>query len=300
MQKQYLSLIVSIIAVSFASIFILSCQAPPLSIAFYRLLFTTLLIFPFILIRKKTRDELRTLPRATLLIMLVIGVILATHFSLWITSLKMTSVASSVILVTAHPVLVAPVSFYFLKEKLSWVNALGIAISLAGVAVLVIGNYGFAAFGLDTIEGNILALLGGIAAGLYILGGRKLRKTVSTVSYAFVVYAVGTITLFFICLALSAPVYNLTITDYEIILLMALVSGIFGHTLYNWSLGYIRASVMSVALLGEPIGSSLLAYAIPRIHQEPSLYTIVGGGIILVGIYLTARTIKDADFLENV
>ncbi len=300
MQKQYLGLIISIIAVSFASIFILSCQAPPLSIAFYRLLFTTLLIFPFILIRKKTRDELRTLPRATLLIMLVIGIILATHFSLWITSLKMTSVASSVILVTAHPVLVAPVSFYFLKEKLSWVNALGIAISLAGVAVLVIGNYGFAAFGLDTIEGNILALLGGIAAGLYILGGRKLRKTVSTMSYAFVVYAVGTITLFFICLALSAPVYNLTITDYEIILLMALISGIFGHTLYNWSLGYIRASVMSVALLGEPIGSSLLAYAIPWIHQEPSLYTVVGGGIILVGIYLTARTIKDAEFLENV
>jgi len=300
MQKNFLGLLISIIAVSFASIFILSCQAPPLSIAFYRLLFTTLLIFPFILIRKKTRDELRTLPRATLLIMLVIGVILAIHFSLWITSLKMTSVASSVILVTAHPVLVAPVSFYFLKEKLSWVNALGIAISLIGVAVLVIGNYGFAAFGLDTIEGNIFALLGGIAAGLYILGGRKLRKTVSTVSYVFVVYAVGTITLFFICLALSAPVYNLTITDYEIILLMALVSGILGHTLYNWSLGYIRASVMSVALLGEPIGSSLLAYAIPWIHQEPSLYTVAGGGIILVGIYLTARTIKVSDLLKNV
>jgi len=300
MQKHSLGLLISIIAVSFASIFILSCQAPPLSIAFYRLLFTTLLIFPFILIRKKTRDELRTLPRATLLIMLVIGVILAAHFSLWITSLKMTSVASSVILVTAHPILVAPVSFYFLKEKLSWVNTLGIAVSLAGVGVLVIGNYGFAAFGLDTIEGNIFALLGGIAAGLYILGGRKIRKTVSTVSYAFVVYAVGTVTLFFICLALSAPVYNLTITDYEIILLMALVSGIFGHTLYNWSLGYIRASVMSVALLGEPIGSSLLAYAIPWIHQEPSLYTIVGGGIILVGIYLTARAIKVTDLLENV
>jgi drug/metabolite transporter (DMT)-like permease len=300
MQKHTLGLLISIIAVSFASIFILSCQAPPLSIAFYRLLFTTLLISPFVLIRKKTRNELRMLPRATLLIMLVIGVILAIHFSLWITSLKMTSVASSVILVTAHPVLVAPVSFYFFKEKLCWVNALGIVISLIGVVVLVIGNYGFAAFGLDTIEGNIFALLGGIAAGLYILGGRKLRKTVSTVSYAFVVYAVGTVTLFFICLAVSAPVYNLAIPDYEIILLMALVSGILGHTLYNWSLGYIRASVMSVALLGEPIGSSLLAYVIPWIHQEPSLYTVVGGGIILVGIYLTARTIKVSNLLENV
>jgi len=300
MQKYYLGLLISIIAVSFASIFILSCQAPPLSIAFYRLLFTTLLLVPLILTRKKTQDELCRLPRRTLLIMIVIGVILAAHFSFWVTSLKMTSVASSVILVTAHPMLVAPLSFYFLKEKLSWVNAFGIAISLAGVVVLVIGNYGLASLSLDTLEGNILALLGGVAAGLYILGGRTLRKKVSTVTYAFVVYAVGTIVLFIICLSLNAPVYNLAVNDYVIILLMAIVSGIFGHTLYNWSLGYIRASVMSVALLGEPIGSSLLAYVIPWIHQEPSLYTVIGGGIILVGIYLTARTMKDADFLENI
>ncbi|HIH00427.1 MAG TPA: EamA family transporter [Thermoplasmata archaeon] len=300
MQKHALGLLVSIIAVSFASIFILSCQAPPLSIAFYRLFFTTLLLVPLILLRKKTRDELRSLPKTTLFFMILIGLILAAHFALWISSLKMTSVASSVILVTAHPILVAPVSFYFLKEKLSWVNALGIAISLSGVGVLVIGNYGFSAFGLDTLEGNILAMLGGLAAGLYILGGRTLRKKVSTVTYAFVVYAVGTIVLFVLCLTLAAPVSGLALSDYGIILLMAVVSGIFGHTLYNWSLGYIRASIMSVALLGEPIGSSLLAYAIPWINQQPSMYTIIGGGIILLGIYLTARTMAEPEILENV
>lgn len=300
MQKHGLGLLVSIIAVSFASIFILSCEAPPLSIAFYRLLFTTLLLVPLIMVRKKTREELHSLPRKSLLLMVIIGIILAAHFSFWISSLKMTSVASSVILVTAHPVLVAPVSFYFLKEKLSVVNALGIAVSLAGVGVLVLGNYGFTSLSLDTLEGNVLAMLGGIAAGLYILGGRSLRKTVSTVTYAFVVYLVGTICLFFICISLSAPVYALSSNDYLIILLMALVSGIFGHTLYNWSLGYIRASVMSVALLGEPIGSSLLAYAIPWIHQQPSVYTILGGSIILIGIYLTTRAIKEAAVFENV
>jgi len=135
-------------------------------------------------------------------------------------------------------------------------------------------------------------LLGGAAAGLYILGGRSLRKKISTVSYAFVVYGVGTITLLFICLVFSAPVIHLRLEDYGIILLMALVSGIFGHTLYNWSLGYIRASVASVALLGEPIGASILAYLAPKIHQLPSGYTMVGGGIILLGIYLTARNMN--------
>lgn len=293
MDKPYVALFTAIVAVSFASIFILSCDAPPLTIALYRLLFTTLLILPFVLINKKIRDELLKIPRPTLIIMILIGVVLAAHFALWITSLTKTSVASSVILVTAHPIIVGPISHYFLKEKLSSINAIGITASVGGVMILVLGNYGFHSFALDTLEGNILAMLGGVAAGFYILGGRKIRKTVSILSYAFVVYSVGTITLFVICFMFNAPVYNLSLKDYQIILLMAVVSGIFGHTLYNWTLEHIRASVASVVLLGEPIGSSLLAYALPWIHQEPSIYTIIGGGIILLGIYLTSRNVEE-------
>jgi drug/metabolite transporter (DMT)-like permease len=297
--KAYIALFISVISVSFAAIFIVSCDAPALSIAFYRLLFTTILILPFVLLYKKTREEIQNLPRKTLLIMFGIGVILAAHFALWITSLEHTSVASSVILVTAHPLLVGPVSHFFLKERLSFVNSLGIVLSVSGVIILVYGNFGFAA-GLDTIEGNILAILGGIAAGLYILGGRTLRKTVSIGSYAFVVYATGTVILFIICLIFNAPVINLSLRDYGIIFLMAIVAGIFGHTLYNWSLGHIRASVASVVLLGEPIGSSLLAFALPWIQQTPSYYTIIGGAIILSGIYLTARKTMEIETLKNI
>jgi drug/metabolite transporter (DMT)-like permease len=286
--KPYVALFISIISVSFASIFIVSIQnnVPSLSIALYRLLFTTLLLLPFVLLHKKTRDELGNLPRSTLLIMVSIGLVLAAHFALWITSLGLTSVASSVILVTAHPVLVGPISHFFLKERLSYINSIGITISIVGVVILVFGNYGLSAM---TLEGNILAMLGGIAAGIYILGGRKIRKTVSVGSYAFVVYGVGTIALLFICLFFKAPVYGFSLESYGIILLMAVVAGIFGHTLYNWTLEHVRASLASVALLGEPIGSTLLAFAIPGISQIPSQYTILGGGIILAGIYLTAR-----------
>lgn len=297
--KAYLALFISVFSVSFAAIFIVSCDAPALSIAFYRLLFTFLLILPFVLIYRKTRHELLNMPRSALLIMIGIGIILAAHFALWITSLEHTSVASSVILVTAHPLLVGPISHFFLKERLSAVNATGIVLSVVGVIILVYGNYGFAT-GLDTFEGNILAILGGIFAGLYILGGRKLRKTVSIGSYAFVVYAVGTIVLFVICLLFNAPVINLSLKDYGIIFLMAVVAGIFGHTLYNWSLEHVRASLASVVLLGEPIGSSLLAFALPWIQQTPSYYTIIGGAIILSGIYLTARKAMEVESLKNI
>ncbi len=287
--KAYVALLISIISVSFAAIFIVSIDAPALLIAFYRLLFTTLLILPFIIFHKKTRLELLSLPKHTIYIMIGIGIILAAHFALWITSLKFTSVASSVILVTAHPILVGPISHFFYKEKLSIFNSTGIAISLVGVFILVIGNYGLGSLSQDSLEGNILAILGGIAAGLYILGGRKVRKTVSIASYAFIVYSIGTIILLGICLFYNTLVYNINLKDLQIIFLMAIVSGIFGHTLYNWSLKHIRASVASVALLGEPLGSTILAFIFPWINQTPSYFTILGGAIILSGIYLTAR-----------
>jgi len=292
--KAYIALFISIISVSFAAIFITTLlnlypETEPLSIAFYRLFFTVIIIMPFVIFHRKTRQEIINLPRSTLLIMIAIGIILAAHFALWITSLKYTSIASSVILVTAHPILVGPISHYFFKERLSLTNALGIIISVGGVIILILGNYGLGSFTIDSLEGNILAMLGGAAAGLYILGGRKIRKTVSIGSYAFIVYSIGTIGLFIICIFYKTPLNNISIDAIIIIFLMAIVAGIFGHTLYNWSLKHIRASIASVALLGEPLGSTILAFALPWIQQTPSYYTILGGVIILTGIYLTAR-----------
>jgi drug/metabolite transporter (DMT)-like permease len=296
--KPYIALFISVVSVSFAAIFIVSVSESvhPLSIAFFRVFFTSLLIMPFVFLHKKTRRELLKIPRKTLLIMIGIGFILATHFAFWITSLDYTSVASSVILVTAHPVLVAPIAHFFFKEKLSLVNIFGISISLFGVAILVLGNYGLGSL---TLEGNILAILGGAAAGLYILGGRKIRKTVSIGAYAFTVYSIGAAVLFIFCISFSAPISNVPLRDLGIIFLMAIVSGIFGHTFYNWSLKHVRASLASVVLLGEPLGSTLLAIALPWIQQIPSQYTIIGGAIILSGIYLTARKSINKD-ISNV
>lgn len=221
--------------------------------------------------------------------MIIIGFILAIHFSLWITSLKLTSVSSSVILVTAHPIIVGPLSHYFLNEPLSKKNVTGIFLSFFGVILLVYGNYGFSFQSMDSLQGNLLAFFGGIAAGLYIMGGRYLRKHISVITYAFVVYAAGSVVLFFITLLSHSPFFGISSKDLGIIALMALISGIFGHTLYNWSLAHLRASVASVALLGEPIASSIFALIIPWINQIPSVYTLIGGLIVLSGIYLTVQ-----------
>ncbi len=295
-KKEYLALFTSVFSVSFAAILIVSCSAPSISISFYRMLFTTLLIIPLLFLGKNKIHEIKKIPKKNLYIMIGIGVVLAAHFLLWITSLKLTSVASSVILVTAHPVLVGPFAHFFMKEKLSIINTIGIAISVIGVIILVYGNYGFTSMGIDTLEGNILALLGGIAAGIYILGGRRIRKTVSVTSYATIVYSVATLVLFIITLIYGLisqnEFFNVELRDLGIILLMAIIAGIFGHTLYNWSLKHVRASLASVSLLGEPIGSTTLALMLPWIQQIPSEYTILGGSFILSGIYLNTRKNK--------
>jgi drug/metabolite transporter (DMT)-like permease len=236
--------------------------------------------------------ELYQIPKKLLLIMIGIGIILALHFSFWITSLQMTSVASSVILVTAHPIIVGPLSHFLLKERLSLIHVMGIIISFIGVIVLVYGNYDFVS-SIDSFQGNILALLGGVAAGLYILGGRHLRNKISVIPYVCVVYSISTIVLFLFCLLSNTSILIISTRDLMIISIMAIISGIFGHTLYNWALGTIRASIASVALLGEPIGSSLFAYFLPWIHQIPSKFTIIGGCIIFLGIYLTTKNNKN-------
>ncbi|MBN2602697.1 MAG: DMT family transporter [Candidatus Thermoplasmatota archaeon] len=288
--KALLTLFISVLSASSAAIIIVSCDesTSKLTIAFYRLFFTTLLITPIVLFNKNIREEIKKIERSTFILLFLIGGILATHFAFWITSLEFTSVASSVILVTAHPILVGPVSHFLLKEKLTIFNLVGIMISITGVIILVYGNYDISG-NIDTFGGNILAILGGIAAGFYIIGGRKIRKNVSVFSYAFIVYAIGTIFLFFICLFFNAPLYGIGTKDMGLIFLMALIAGIFGHTLYNWSLEYVRASIASVFLLGEPFFSTIFAFLIPWIHQIPSEFTILGGSIIFLGIYLTTR-----------
>ena len=290
-QTPLIALFISIIGVSFAAVIIRTCTAEPLIISFYRLLFTTLILIPFVIFVPKIRNQISQISKKEFFIMCIIGIILALHFTFWITSLEYTTVASSVILVTAHPILVAPLSYFLLKEHVSKVNVLGIGISLFGVFILLFGNFSLT-FDNISLFGNMLAILGGIAAGLYILGGRFMRKTVSVVIYAVIVYTIATVVLLGFITISQTKLIVLTQQDFILILIMAIVSGIGGHTLYNWSLAHVRASLASVALLGEPIGSALLAYLLPWINEIPTEWTFIGGSIVLTGVYLTAKEKK--------
>ena len=284
----YLGIFLAVVSVSWASIFITWSTSPAITIALYRLGMATAILAAVLGIRILLgRDvTLGRIPRRDLLLMAGIGAILATHFALWISSLKVPqeSIASSVVLVTSHPLLVGLLSHFVLKERLSRWMAVGIVVGFSGVVVIAFADYGP---GGSLLYANVLAFLGGIMAGLYFLAGRRLRQRIALLDYALVVYACATAVLFLYAILLGAsltPVGSLN-TELLLFLALAVIPQIGGHTLYNWSLRWVTAPVVSLSLVGEPIGSSLLAWAI--LNQVPSAGVVIGALLALLGIYLT-------------
>ena len=285
--RPYLGISLAVVSVSTASIFISWSTSPFVTIALYRLALASLILAPFALFDPK--GGLWQVTRKDALGMVAIGAILATHFTLWIGSLKIepvqVSVASSVILVTSHPLLVGVLSHFVLRERLSARMAIGIGLGFSGVVVIAIAD---STAKTGSGIGDLLAFLGGFAAGLYLLAGRRYRQRIPLFAYAFVVYVSATGVLFLFTLGLGESLVPVGDVGREMALFLALavIPQIGGHTLYNWTLRWVPAPVVSLSLVGEPIGSSLLAWVL--LDQAPGLAVGFGGALALAGIYLTA------------
>ena len=273
------ALAVAVFAIGISAILIRLSEAEPVSIAFHRLLFTSAMVAPVAL--WKCRGELGRLDVADTAVMVGVGLVLAMHFATWITSLTMTTVAASNILVTAHPIFVGAAAHLFLGERLTKVNVVGIAVAYAGVIVLFSGSGDVAG---GTLLGNFLAVVGGVLAGTYLMAGRKMRQRLSVWTYATVVYVSCTVFLLAFALVLGTPLGPYPAREYGLFVAMAVGPGILGHTLYNWSLGFLGARTVSLAHLGEPLIAT--AIAVPVLGETPGPYTILGGAIILAGVYL--------------
>lgn len=281
------AIVVAVISISFASIFIKWSDAPALAIAAYRLAFATLILLLPTLVFK--RHEFRGITKKEYVILALVGVALAFHFGFWISSLKYTTVANSVILVSTHPILIALVSHYYLGERISKVAGAGVGIALVGM--VIIGSSDFAV-SQESLYGDFLALLGMFALATYLLSGGRLRQKTPVLPYVTVVYGFATICLFLGCFIFSVPLYPYPNEEWVLFLALAIVPMILGHTVYNWTLRYVTALVVSMSILGEPILSAILAYFL--LNEEPTRWVVLGGILVLLGIYLVASRSRRA------
>jgi drug/metabolite transporter (DMT)-like permease len=282
-----LGAIFGITAASTAAIFIRYAQqegAPSLVIAAFRLAIATLVLAPLALGRK--RAELAALTRRELGLALLSGLFLSLHFATWISSLEYTTVASSVVLVTTTPLWVALLSPFTLKEPISRGQVMGMLAALAGGVVIGVSDSG-ASTASNPLLGDLLALAGAVMAASYILIGRRLRKKITLVSYTFLVYGTAALMLVAFMLAGGYSPTGYPALTYLWFVLLALIPQLLGHSSINWALGYLSAASVATILLGEPIGSTILAVIL--LNEVPGGVKMLGAALILAGIYVVAR-----------
>jgi len=304
-----LGIIFGILAVSTASIFIKFVQqekVASLVIAAYRLGIATIVLSPIALIRY--RSEIKKLSAKDLRFSLLSGFFLAIHFATWIQSLEYTSVASSVVLVTTTPLWVALFSPFTINEKITRMISMGLILALLGTIVVGLSDICDFQNGLvcppfnqffqgEALWGDFLALVGAWTAAGYVILGRKIRPRLSLVPYVFLVYGMAAILLVVFMFGSEVQYRGFSGQTYVWLVLLGLIPQLLGHSTFNWALGYLPAALVSVSLLGEPIGSSILAYIF--LSEVPGIIKVFGAILIFAGIIIASRKEKpEITFVE--
>lgn len=277
--------VLGIAAISFSAILIKWSQAEASVMGMYRLLLTNLLLLPFIGVYR--REIVRLTLRQWGLLLLA-GLALGLHFLLWMLSLRYTTVASSTIILAFQPIAVLVGSFYFFRLRANRAMLAGMAIAVAGSALIGFGDFRVAG---TALTGDLLSFLSVLAISGHMLLGKFLRGGISAFVYNFFVFAFACLALALYNLARDIPFGGYSSREWGLFLLLAIIPTLFGHYLFNWLLKHMNASVVSMAILGEPVGASLLAWQL--LGEQLTLMQGLAGLLILVGVWVFIRFGKE-------
>lgn len=276
----YIAVVIGVISVSTSAILVkLATEAPAAIIANYRLLFAVIIMLPIIIV--KYRHEFKMIDKKNWLLSTLAGVFLAAHFILWFESLNYTSVASSVVLVTLQPIFAFLGTYLFFNERFSPGAVISMVIALFGSVIISWGDFQISG---TALLGDILAILGAITITIYFLFGQRVRKQLSLMTYTFIVYSISSITLIIYNLALQNPFLGYPTNHWWIFLALAIFPTFFGHTLFNWALRWLSTSTISMGIIFEPVGATILAYFI--FGEQVNASQWLGGAIVLTGLFL--------------
>jgi len=280
-------LFIGIVSISFASIFIRFCDdVPAIIIATYRLGVASFILLAF----SRIRDVSFRISRKDLFLSIAGGVFLGLHFIFWITSLKYTSVASSVVLVTTNPIFVSIFSCFILKERQHGEIIAGTILCLIGSVVIAAGDSGIHALVLldkKALTGDVLALAGAVMASAYLLTGSRARERLNILTYITIVYTTGTLFLVAASLLTGISFTGYRSSSYMYMVLLAVIPQLVGHTSINWALRHLRAGMIAISILGEAIGATILAYLF--FGEAVNVSQIIGMVLIFTAIIIASR-----------
>ena len=277
--------IIGIIGISFSAIFVKWSEAEVSVAAMYRLLLTNLLLAPFLW---RYRHEIARLKAGQWGLLFASGFTLALHFQLWMASLRHTTVASSTVILTLEPIMVMLGSFFLFRVRANRIMLIGMTVALAGSLVIGLGDFKVSG---GALYGDALSFLSVIAVSVHMLLGKKLREGIGAFVYNFFVFAFAGCTLAVYNLMNGFAFGGYAAKEWGLFLLLAIVPTLCGHYLFNWLLKYMHASAVSMAVLGEPVFASLLAWQL--LGEKLTALQLISGMFILAGVWVFIRYGKD-------
>ncbi|MDK2383896.1 MAG: DMT family transporter, partial [Candidatus Korarchaeota archaeon] len=233
-------------------------------------------------------NQIRGLSSMERAILLLSGESLAVHFGTWTASLEYTSIAASTVIVDSSPIFVVLLSYLVLGERVNSREVAGISVSFLGASIIAMGHIDKG----SNIFGDFLALIGSISLAAYLVAGKRLRRKLDLAPYTASVYGISGISLLLTAGAFNVPLYGYPLKEWAIFLALAFIPSGLGHNSYNYALKYLKASVVSVSILGEPIGASILAAIL--LGELPRATTVIGGALVLGGIYTAVTSQRGA------
>ncbi|MGF9939037.1 DMT family transporter [Bacillus anthracis] len=277
----YCILFFGVFALSTSAIFVKLADAPAAIIAFYRLFFAVLILLPLLLFNQNNRSELKTITRRQWGFGFISGLFLAAHYVLWFESLQYTSVASSTVIVTLQPLFSMIGGYFLFKERFSRGAVIGCLIAISGS--IVIGWQDFQISG-EALYGDILAF---IAAGIitaYFFISQYVRKDLSLIPYSIISYGSSACFLGVFAYMQNESFIHYSTQTWLYFFGLAFIATILGQTIFNWLLKWMSATAISMSILGETIGTCILAYFI--LNETISLQQGLGITVIFIVLAL--------------
>lgn len=269
-------LAISIIAISFSAIFVKWSDAPATILSMYRMWLAGIFMLPMVYINRK---EFKKLSKKDWWFLLFSGAFLALHFALWFGSLKLTTVASSTIILALQPLVSLVGGFLLYRERTTSSAIMTMGIAIIGAMMIGWGDIGLSK---ASLLGDLLSFLSVIAVVGYLLIGQSIVKKVSHWVYTSTVFLIAALLLTIFNVSSGEAFTGYPPKEWGIFLLLAIVPSL-SHVINNWLLNYVNATTISMSILGEPVGATILAVIL--LDERLSGSQIAGGLLVLAGVF---------------
>lgn len=284
--RAYLVLAGGVGAASFAATFIRLAQGAgmsSLSIAAIRLLLVTLLYTPLAL--RRGGGVLERLTQREWSLIALAGVFLAFHFTTFISALEYTAVLTSLVLSSTTPLYAAFLGWVVLQERVRPRVLFGVVLALAGIVLVGMGgNTGTPSTRPAPLLGGALAIASAVLLASYFTVGRFIRGKLDWLTYSWLVFAFAALTMLVLLPVTGNSVFGYTLEAYQWVLLVTLFAQVIGHTSFNFALGQLSATLVSLVMMVVPVGAAIVAALI--LGEIPNTAAVIGSGVVLSGVAL--------------